>query len=236
MSDVYLQFKNNFEWQNFLGNFSWKFYLLSEFLPEICWAQVAEEITLIFRFVWHVWPRVCTVALLYHGGFDYLIELLIIYLISQFDQLLIKNILLVLETLFRNTTEIAQVVFFTKFWSPCWKKIISRKTHLTWARLDTLYYLEFFVFCSYRLRDFHLNLYLYKIRKYTTYIHYIYTYTLQPFGQDYDLLRLLCALQSTPDDRFLKSFFMAILFTLKVLYFRFDIWPGIWTRKHTNSL
>ena len=26
----------------FLTNFSWQFYLLSEFLPEICWEEVAE--------------------------------------------------------------------------------------------------------------------------------------------------------------------------------------------------
>ena len=34
----------------FLRNFSWQFYLLSEFFPEICWEEVAEEIFFIFRF------------------------------------------------------------------------------------------------------------------------------------------------------------------------------------------
>ena len=29
---------------DFLRNFSWQFYLLSEFLPEICWEEIAEEI------------------------------------------------------------------------------------------------------------------------------------------------------------------------------------------------
>ena len=39
----------------FLRNFSWQFYLLSEFLPEICWEEVAEEI-FFFYFRFDVWP------------------------------------------------------------------------------------------------------------------------------------------------------------------------------------
>ena len=35
----------------FLRSFSWQFYLLSEFLPEICWEEVAEEIFSNFSFV-----------------------------------------------------------------------------------------------------------------------------------------------------------------------------------------
>ena len=34
----------------FLINFSWQFYLLSEFLPEIRWEEIAEEI-LAFRLI-----------------------------------------------------------------------------------------------------------------------------------------------------------------------------------------
>ena len=36
----------------FLRNFSWQFYLLSEFLPEICWEEIAEEIFFDFRRKW----------------------------------------------------------------------------------------------------------------------------------------------------------------------------------------
>ena len=28
----------------FLRNFSWQFYLLTEFFPQICWEEIAEEI------------------------------------------------------------------------------------------------------------------------------------------------------------------------------------------------
>ena len=54
-----LQFKVDFERQIFcLRNFSWQFYLLTEFLPEICWEEIAEEILFVFRF--DVWPATRT--------------------------------------------------------------------------------------------------------------------------------------------------------------------------------
>ena len=40
--------------------FSWQFYLLSEFLPEICWEEIAEEILFVFRL--DVWPGTRTLA------------------------------------------------------------------------------------------------------------------------------------------------------------------------------
>ena len=36
------------------------FYLSSEFLPEICWEEIAEEILFVFRF--DVWPGTRTLA------------------------------------------------------------------------------------------------------------------------------------------------------------------------------
>ena len=45
----------------FLRNFSWQFYLLSEFLTEICWGEIPEEILFVFCF--DVWPGVRTLAL-----------------------------------------------------------------------------------------------------------------------------------------------------------------------------
>ena len=42
--------------QPFHGNF----YFLSEFLPEICWEEIAEEILFVFCF--DVWPRAQTLA------------------------------------------------------------------------------------------------------------------------------------------------------------------------------
>ena len=48
-----LQFKVDFERQIFLETFHGNFYLLSKFLPEICWEKIAEEILFVFRFdVW----------------------------------------------------------------------------------------------------------------------------------------------------------------------------------------
>ena len=41
-----------------LRSFSWQLYLATEFLPEICWKEVAVEIFSYFRF--DVWPGVWT--------------------------------------------------------------------------------------------------------------------------------------------------------------------------------
>ena len=55
-----LQFKVDSERQIFWETFSWQFYLLSEFFPEICWEEIAEEILFVFRF--GVWPGTRTLA------------------------------------------------------------------------------------------------------------------------------------------------------------------------------
>ena len=55
-----LQFKVDSEWQIFWETYHGKFYLLSEFLPEICWEEIAEEILFVFCF--DVWPGVRTLA------------------------------------------------------------------------------------------------------------------------------------------------------------------------------
>ena len=47
-----LHFKVEFERQIFLRYSSWLFYLLSEFLSEICWKEIAEEIFFTFNFFW----------------------------------------------------------------------------------------------------------------------------------------------------------------------------------------
>ena len=36
--------------RDFLRNFSWQFYLLSGFLPEICRVEIAEETVFVLRF------------------------------------------------------------------------------------------------------------------------------------------------------------------------------------------
>ena len=46
---------------DFLRNFSWQFYLLSEFFLEIYWDVIAKEILFVFCF--DVWPGARTVAL-----------------------------------------------------------------------------------------------------------------------------------------------------------------------------
>ena len=54
------QFKVDSERQFFLGNFSWQFYLLSEFWPEICWEEIAEEILFVFVWcsvIWVIWVQ-----------------------------------------------------------------------------------------------------------------------------------------------------------------------------------
>ena len=45
-----LQFNVDFEQQiSFWETISWRFYLLPEFLPEICWEEITEEIFLFFH-------------------------------------------------------------------------------------------------------------------------------------------------------------------------------------------
>ena len=56
-----LQFEVDSEWQIVLRNFSCQFYLLSEFLPEICWEKITEGILFVFYF--DVWPGTRTLAL-----------------------------------------------------------------------------------------------------------------------------------------------------------------------------
>ena len=56
-----LQFKVDSERQISLRNFSWQFFnLLSEFLPETCSEEIAEEILFVFRF--DIWPGTHTLA------------------------------------------------------------------------------------------------------------------------------------------------------------------------------
>ena len=55
-----LQFKVDSERQTFLRNFSWQFYLLSEFVPEICWEEIVEVIRFVFCF--DVWPGARTLV------------------------------------------------------------------------------------------------------------------------------------------------------------------------------
>ena len=54
-----LQFKIDYErqifWETFHGNF-----IYSEFLPEICWEEMAEKI--LFAFCFDVWPGAWTLA------------------------------------------------------------------------------------------------------------------------------------------------------------------------------
>ena len=45
---------------DFKRNFSLQFYLLSEFLPEVRWEEIAEEILFVFCF--DVWPEARTLA------------------------------------------------------------------------------------------------------------------------------------------------------------------------------
>ena len=44
-----LQFKVDSEWQIFWETFHGNFYLLSEFLPKICWEEIAVEILFVIR-------------------------------------------------------------------------------------------------------------------------------------------------------------------------------------------
>ena len=48
-----LLFKGDSERQSFCETFHGNFYLLSEFVPDICWEKITEEILFVFRFdVW----------------------------------------------------------------------------------------------------------------------------------------------------------------------------------------
>ena len=66
-----LQFNIDFERQIFGEAFSCQVYLLSEFLPEICWEEVAEEIISYIRF--EAWPNMHTQYLLGYGYFNSII-------------------------------------------------------------------------------------------------------------------------------------------------------------------
>ena len=55
-----LLFTVDSERQIFRETFHDNFYLLSEFLPEICWEEIAEEILFVFGF--DVWPGTRTLA------------------------------------------------------------------------------------------------------------------------------------------------------------------------------
>ena len=69
-----LQFNVDSERQIFEKLFSWQFYLLSEFLPEICWEEVAEE---IFFFIFHFlddWPGIRTQAFASNKPTHYLLD------------------------------------------------------------------------------------------------------------------------------------------------------------------
>ena len=55
-----IQFKVDSKRQ-ILRDFSWQFYLLSEFLPQICRKEIAEKILFVFCF--DVWPGARTLAL-----------------------------------------------------------------------------------------------------------------------------------------------------------------------------
>ena len=55
-----LQFKVDSERQMFWETFHGNFYLISEFLPEICWVEIAEDILFVFCF--DEWPGVRSLA------------------------------------------------------------------------------------------------------------------------------------------------------------------------------
>ena len=65
--DLVSQFKVDSELQIILKYFSWQLNLFSEFLPEMCWEEIAEEI--IFAFCFAVWPGSRTLDL--HLILDY---------------------------------------------------------------------------------------------------------------------------------------------------------------------
>ena len=57
-----LQFKVDFEWQIFWASFHGNIYLLSEFLPEICWETKSPKKYCLY-FVFDIWPGSRTLAL-----------------------------------------------------------------------------------------------------------------------------------------------------------------------------
>ena len=59
---------DRFFWEIFHGNFN----LLSEFLPEIYWEEIAEEILFVFRF--DVWPEIRTLAFSSNKPTHYLLD------------------------------------------------------------------------------------------------------------------------------------------------------------------
>ena len=65
---------------DFLGNFSWQFYLSSEFLPEFCCNEIGEEI--LFSFCFDVWPGSRTLAFRLLLHFKLLLFVVIYYLIT----------------------------------------------------------------------------------------------------------------------------------------------------------
>ena len=48
------KFNVDYERQIFWETFSWQVHLLSEFLPEICWEKIVEDILFVFCF--DIWP------------------------------------------------------------------------------------------------------------------------------------------------------------------------------------
>ena len=56
-----LQFKRRLRTTDIRETFSWYVYLLSEFLPEISWEEITEEI--LFEFCFDAWPGIRTRAL-----------------------------------------------------------------------------------------------------------------------------------------------------------------------------
>ena len=88
-----LQFKVDSERWICLRNFSWQFYLLSEFVPEISWEEIVEEI--LFRILF--WCLACgsnpgfssnktTHYVLDHGDFSYYLIKKIKYILGIFIQ------------------------------------------------------------------------------------------------------------------------------------------------------
>ena len=76
-----LQFKVDSERQIFWETSHGSFYLLSKFLPEICWEEIAKEILFVFRFwclAWDsnpgFWFNKPTHYLLDHGDFKIVLD------------------------------------------------------------------------------------------------------------------------------------------------------------------
>ena len=67
-----LQLKVDSERQIFWETFSWQVYLLSEFLPEICWEEVAEEIFFVVCF--DDWPGIRSLAFASNKPTHYILD------------------------------------------------------------------------------------------------------------------------------------------------------------------